>query len=177
MRMIITAGMPGSGKEEFLNAASGTGVPFLRMGDIVREYYSKRDPKDSELSVGGFANIERERFGFDIWAKRATEKMHGDIFIIDGCRSMDEVRSYLGITPDVHVVAIFTSPNIRYERLVKRGRDDAPKDIDEFRQRDEREISWGLAETMVLADKMIINESSLDDFKKNVVRTMEELNR
>ena len=30
---------------------------------------------------------------------------------------------------------------------------------------------------MVLADKMIINESSLDDFKKNVVRTMEELNR
>lgn len=90
---------------------------------------------------------------------------------------MDEVRSYLGITPDVHVVAIFTSPNIRYERLVKRGRDDAPKDVDEFRQRDEREISWGLAETMVLADKMIINESSLDDFKKNVVRTMEELNR
>lgn len=66
--------------------------------------------------------------------------MYGDIFIIDGCRSMDEVRSYLGITPDVHVVAIFTSPNIRYERLVKRGRDDAPKDIDEFRQRDEREI-------------------------------------
>lgn len=30
---------------------------------------------------------------------------------------------------------------------------------------------------MVLADKMIINESSLDDFKKNVVKTMEELNR
>ena len=135
MRMIITAGMPGSGKEEFLIAASSTGIPFLRMGDIVREYYSKRGPKDADLTVGAFANIERERHGFDIWAKRATEKM-------------------------------------RYDRLVKRGREDAPKDLEEFRKRDEREISWGLAETMVLADKMIINESSLDDFKDEVVRTM-----
>lgn len=172
MRMIITAGMPGSGKEEFLIAASITGIPFLRMGDIVREYHSKRDPEDADLTIGAFANIERERHGFDIWAKRATEKMYGDIFMIDGCRSMDEVRAYLGITSDVHIVAIFASPKIRYDRLVKRGREDAPKDLEEFRKRDEREISWGLAETMVLADKMIINESSLDDFKDEVVRTM-----
>ena len=36
MRILLIAGMPGAGKEELLNVARSMGVPFLRMGDIVR---------------------------------------------------------------------------------------------------------------------------------------------
>ncbi len=177
MRLILTAGMPGAGKEEFLTAASDSGIPFLRMGDIVREFHAKRDEKDKDLTVGQFANIERERHGFDIWAKRAVEKMYGDIFMVDGCRSRDEVRAYLGITPDVTVIGIFASPTTRYDRLVKRGRDDAPKNMQEFEERDRREMNWGLAETIALADMMVINESSLDDFRKEVQSLMKVIRR
>ncbi len=177
MKLIITAGMPGAGKEEFLIAASDSGIPFVRMGDIVREFYAKRSSEDTDLSTGQFANIERERHGFDIWAKRAVEKMYGDIFMIDGCRSMDEVKAYLNITPDVHVIGIYASPGTRYQRLIKRAREDAPKNIDEFNERDNREITWGLANTMALADRMIVNESSLEEFKKNVISIMEEFRR
>ena len=156
MKLIITTGMPGAGKEEFLLAASDSGIPFLRMGDIVREFHAKRSEEDKDLSVGQLANLDRQRYGFDIWAKRAMEKMSGDIFMIDGCRSMDEVRAYRNITDDVHIVGIFASPKTRYDRLVKRGRDDAPKNIEEFQERDNRELGWGLGETMALADRMII---------------------
>ena len=97
--------------------------------------------------------------------------------MIDGCRSMDEVRAYRNITDDVQIVGIFASPATRYDRLVKRGRDDAPKDMEEFHARDNRELGWGLGETMALADHMIINESSLDDFKKDVKALMEDLRR
>ena len=103
--------------------------------------------------------------------------MYGDIFMIDGCRSMDEVRAYRNITDDVHIVGIFASPATRYDRLVKRGREDAPKNIEEFHERDNRELGWGLGETIALADVMIINESSLDDFKDNVRKLMEEFRR
>ncbi len=177
MKLIITTGMPGAGKEEFLLAASDSGIPFLRMGDIVREFHAKRDEKDKDLSVGQLANLDRQRYGFDIWAKRAMEKMSGDIFMIDGCRSMDEVRAYRNLTDDVNIVAIFASPKTRYDRLVKRAREDAPKNIDEFNERDNRELGWGLGETMALADRMIINESSLDDFKKAVKELMEDFRR
>ena len=177
MKLILTTGMPGAGKEEFLLAASDSGIPFLRMGDIVREYHAKRSEEDKDLSVGQLANLDRQRYGFDIWAKRALEKMYGDIFMIDGCRSMDEVRAYRNITDDVQIVGIFASPATRYDRLVKRGRDDAPKDIEEFHARDSRELGWGLGETMALADHMIINESSLDDFKRDVRALMEDLRR
>ena len=177
MKLIITTGMPGSGKEEFLNAASDSGIPFIRMGDIVREFHAKRSEEDKDLSVGQLANLDRQRYGFDIWAKRAMEKMYGDIFMIDGCRSMDEVRAYRNITDDVNIVGIFASPKTRYDRLVKRGRDDAPKNIEEFRERDSRELGWGLGETMALADVMIINESTLDDFKSSVKKLMEDFRR
>lgn len=175
MKLIITAGMPGSGKEEFLLAAQDSGIPFLRMGDIVREFHAKRSEEDRDLSVGQLANLDRERYGFDIWAKRAVEKMYGDIFMIDGCRSMDEVRAYLGITDDVHVVGIYASPKTRYDRLVKRGRDDAPANIGEFNERDSRELRWGLGETIALADHLIINEGSLEEFRASVKELMERL--
>ena len=177
MKLIITTGMPGAGKEEFLMAASDSGIPFLRMGDIVREFHAKRSEEDKDLSVGQLANLDRQRYGFDIWAKRAVEKMYGDIFMIDGCRSMDEVRAYRNITDDVNIVGIFASPATRYERLVRRGRDDAPKNLKEFKERDDRELGWGLGETMALADRMIINESSLEEFKANVKRLMEDFRR
>lgn len=163
MRLIIIAGMPGAGKEEFLSATRRLGLPFLRMGDLVREFHSKRDPADGALSVGAFASAERDRHGFDIWAKRAMERMGGDVFVVDGCRSRDEVRAYQSLTDDV-VVAIHSSPETRYERLVKRGRDDAPANPSEFEARDAREIGWGLAETIVLADVMLVNEGSLEEF-------------
>ena len=177
MKLILTTGMPGAGKEEFLLAASDSGIPFLRMGDIVREFHAKRSEEDRDLSVGQLANLDRQRYGFDIWAKRAMEKMYGDIFMIDGCRSMDEVRAYRNISDDVNIVGIFASPATRYDRLVKRGRDDAPKNIEEFQARDTRELGWGLGETMALADYMIINESSLEDFKRDVKKLMGDFRR
>lgn len=162
MRVLLIAGMPGAGKEELLNVARSLGIPFLRMGDIVREHHAS---SGTELSVGAYANAQREELGRDIWAKRTLERMHGDLFLVDGCRSMDEVRSYRGLSDDVLIVGISAPPAARYERLVRRGREDAPKDIGEFEERDAREMGWGLSDVLALADIMIVNDSDLDSFK------------
>jgi len=167
MKLIIIAGMPGAGKEEFLSVSREMNIPFLRMGDIVRECHSDRSDEDEELSVGQFAGIERDRYGFNIWAKRALCRMHGDIFLVDGCRSMDEIRAYRELTDDVTIVGIHSSPRTRYVRLVKRARDDAPSNTDEFNARDSREIGWGLAEVIALSDILIINEGTLQEFHRD----------
>lgn len=185
MKLIIVAGMPGAGKEEFLTSMRNLGLPFLRMGDLVREYHSATFPEngnceikgfkitgpmkdgkpvDAVPTVGQFANSEREEHGFDIWAKRAMERMSGDVFVIDGCRSLDEINAYKSLTDDVVLIGIHSSPATRYERLVKRGRDDAPKNKEEFAARDTREIGWGLAETIVMSDILLVNEGTLQEF-------------
>ncbi|MCL2295885.1 MAG: AAA family ATPase [Methanomassiliicoccaceae archaeon] len=169
MKIIIISGMPGAGKEEFLSIAGSMGLPFARMGDVVREFYSGSSDQKKGLGVGEFANAERERFGKNIWAKRVIEKMSGGVFVIDGCRSMDEIRSFRELSDDVLIVGIHTPPKQRYERLVKRGRDDSPKNLREFNERDSREISWGLAEVIALSDIMIMNISGLDEFHSAAV--------
>ena len=166
MKLIVVAGMPGAGKEEFLNVARDMGIPFLRMGDLVRELYPKRGDEDKDLTLGQFANIERERHGYNIWAKRALERMSGNIYLIDGCRSMDEVLAYRSLSDDVNIVAIHAPPKIRYDRLVKRQRDDAPRNVEEFDARDSREMGWGLADVIALSDHLIVNDGSLEKFRE-----------
>lgn len=172
MRILLIAGMPGAGKEELLGVARSMGVPFLRMGDIVREYHAS---SGTDMSVGAFASSQREELGKDVWARRALERMHGDIFLVDGCRSMDEVNSYRSLSDDVMIVGIYAPPEARYQRLVKRCRDDAPRDIGEFEARDSREMGWGLSDVLALADVMILNDSDLESFKLRAAMTLEAL--
>lgn len=175
MRIIIVTGMPGAGKEELLNVAVGMGMPFIRMGDLVREGYSSSGAASEGLSVGAFASREREKHGMDIWAKRAVERMSGSIFLVDGCRSMDEVRSYKGLSDNVVLVSVHSSPMIRYARLIRRGREDAPRDLSEFDERDKRELSWGLGEAIALSDVMIDNSGTLDEFRVRSGMILERL--
>ena len=165
--------MPGAGKEEFLSVARENDIAFARMGDIVREHHSSSGAAAEGISVGTFAGNERNRLGKNIWAKRTMEKMTGDIFLVDGCRSMSEIGAFRELGGTVKVVAIHTPPHIRYDRLVKRGRDDAPTDLFEFNERDAREISWGLSEVIALSDVMVLNSSSLEDFKKTSAKILE----
>ena len=172
MRILLIAGMPGAGKEELLGVARSMGVPFLRMGDIVREFHAS---SGTELGVGAFASAQREELGKDIWARRALERMGGEVFLVDGCRSMDEVDSYRGLSDDVRIVGIYAPPAARYERLVRRGREDAPRDLGEFEARDAREMGWGLSDVLALADIMILTDSELESFKVRAALTLEGL--
>lgn len=175
MKLIVVTGMPGAGKEEFLNIAVKRDIPFIRMGDLVREAHANRSDADEALNVGQFATIERERYGYNIWAKRALKRMSGDIFLVDGCRSMDEVLAYRGLTDDVDVVAIHSSPYTRYERLVKRGRDDAPQTFEEFKDRDSREMGWGLSDLIALSDMIIVNDGTLEEFESEVNKFLDKV--
>lgn len=173
MKILVVTGMPGAGKEEFLKSAMDMNISFLRMGDLVRNAYA--EGKISDMSLGEFATSERNRFGKNIWAKRALEQMSGDIFLVDGCRSMDEVASYRELSDDVSIIAIHSSPSVRYQRLVERARDDAPSNTEEFDARDSRELSWGLGTVISLADMIVDNSGSLEEFREKSKKLLEGL--
>lgn len=167
MKLIVVTGMPGAGKEEFLQVGAGLDIPFFRMGDVVREAYAASDSNDKGMSVGEFAGNERKLHGTDIWAKRVMAKAEGNsLALIDGCRSLDEIAEFRNLGADIIVVGIHASPSVRFERLKLRGRDDAPKDEQEFQARDTRELSWGLGNVLALSNFMIDNMSSLDEFRQ-----------
>lgn len=166
MRVLVIAGMPGSGKEEFVLVARSLGFVIVHMGDVVRAEAAKRGVQSSDKGVGGFANAERQANGYGIWAKRCLPYIKNPRTIIDGSRGLDELavfRQALG--EEVELVAIHASQKVRYQRLVQRGREDAPKTWEEFLERDKRELSWGLGSLIAMADTMLVNEGTLEEFK------------
>jgi dephospho-CoA kinase len=172
MLILLITGMPGSGKEEFLSVARNLDISFLRMGDLVREYHGL---SGENVTVGEFASLERDRHGPGIWAERAIGRMSGELFLIDGCRSFDEVREFRKLSSSVRIIAIHSPPDQRYERLLKRQRADAPRNKEEFDARDRRELSWGLGEVIALADIMMNNSSSLKDFQSESKKTLKAI--
>ncbi|HEY3419465.1 MAG TPA: AAA family ATPase [Methanomassiliicoccales archaeon] len=176
MVLIVIAGMPGAGKEEFVSVALKRGFQVVRMGDVVREFASMTSAGVGDKGIGGFANEERQKFGYDIWAKRCVDRVVSARTIIDGSRGIMELKVYQDrFGKDIKLVAIHSSPNTRYPRLVRRARQDAPKNKEEFDAREERELSWGLGSLIALADSMIVNEGTLEEFKSSCAKVLDSI--
>jgi dephospho-CoA kinase len=176
LKILVTTGMPGSGKEEFLKICEARGAKIVRMGDIVREKAKEFGLDSSDTSVGTLANDERKRYGMDIWAKRTIPFVGGELVVIDGTRGPDEIKAFRSAFGDaLKVVAIHTSPKTRYERLKARARPDSPTTWEEFEHREQRELAWGLGQAIAQADYMVVNESSLADLKNAVDSLLDKM--
>ncbi|RLF26744.1 MAG: dephospho-CoA kinase [Thermoplasmata archaeon] len=171
MKIVAFTGMPGSGKSEAVKIAMELEIPVVRMGECVWEETKKRGLKLTDENVGRVANEMREKQGMDIWAKKTIEKINPSWskVVIDGVRNREEVdyfRNRLG--EDFTLVAIHASPKTRYKRLLSRKREDDNLSTEKIRERDERELRWGLGVLIAFADVIIINEGSLEEFKSKV---------
>jgi len=174
-RVYILTGMPGAGKEEFVRVALGRGFRVVRMGDVVRAEATRRGLAMTDQEVGGFASAERREHGPGIWAERCLPFLEGRDTVIDGSRSTYELEVFRrALGSNVRLVAIHASPALRFERLKRRNRSDAPPTEEAFRLRDERELGWGLGSLIAQADVVITNEGTLEEFHQKV---REELDR
>ncbi len=175
MKLIVTVGMPGSGKDELIAVARSIGLSTLKMGDLVRDETRRRGLAQTNANLGRVANEEREKHGPGVWAQRALPKLTETRMLVDGCRSDHEVTVFRHHFGDLFVLAIFASPETRYDRMIKRSRGDDGMSLQEFYDRDRRELKWGIGTAFSLADGMLINEGSLDDFRRSAREKLEEI--
>ncbi len=176
MKVVAFTGLPGAGKSEAVRVADEAGLNIVRMGDEVRAEVSARGLPLNDENLGRVANEMREREGMDVWAKRCLPKIEGRAMeIIDGIRNIEEVEVFRRSIDDFVIIAIHASPKTRYQRLMKRGREDDSLSIDALEKRDERELGWGIGNVVAMADIIITNEGSLDEFRKKVGRILNQV--
>jgi dephospho-CoA kinase len=166
MKLVVTVGMPGSGKDELIQIARRMGFHVLKMGDLVREEVQKRGLPLTVQNVARVASEERDKNGPSIWAKRAVPRITETRTLVDGCRGDAEINVFRHHFGDLTVVGIFASPETRYERIARRGRGDDGMSLEDFYERDRRELKWGIGNAFALADHMIVNEGTLEDLER-----------
>ena len=170
-------GAPAAGKSEAASVAKKMGIPVITMGEVIREELRKRGLSLSDENAGRVANEFREREGMDAIAKRCIplikdverKKSGITVIVIDGIRGIAEVETFKKEFGSDFVLVRVESPlYLRYERIKSRGREDDLLSIEEFKNREERELGWGMEEAMEKADKVVKNEVSLEKFKEQI---------
>ena len=173
--IVIVTGMPGSGKSRIVKEFERRGFPSVSMGDLVREETVKRGLELTKENVAKVSIRLRQELGQNAVAKLTVEKVKGllkgsDVVVIDGVRSLDEVGTFRSAFPEerILVIAVHTPPKQRFERLKARGRHDDPKSWEDFEERDWKELKFGIGNVIAMADYMLVNDGSHDDYEKKV---------
>ncbi len=169
MIVIAITGQPGSGKTTAIDAIRDLGI-VVSMGDIVRNEAKKRDLIPSGINLGKIAKEMRIEAGPTIIAEKCVELIKSkkeEVIFIDGVRSLSEINVFRKFWK-FPIIAIIVDKEIRFNRLLERGRSDDPKTIEELIERDTREIRFGLDEVLKNADYVIKNNSTIEDLKKKL---------
>lgn len=174
MLFILLTGMPGSGKSIFLEVVRNEfKIPVYTMGDIVREVVVEKYGSVSTMNMLITAIELRNEYGSDYIARKTYERVDkkSEVVIIDGVRSLNEIY-FFREKGEVIIVAIHASPTTRFNRLLNRNRPGDPKSWEEFKYRDNIELSLGIGNVIALADFIIVNESTVEDFRVIIRETL-----
>lgn len=176
-KLIVIVGMPGSGKAMASRVARDLGYPVLVCGDVIREEAKKRGLPPTPENIGILMLKIREEEGRAVVACRLIPRIQAqcsNVVVVEGARNveeLDELRRHF----DVQTLAIHASPSTRFSRLKSRNRSDDPRNWNEFMVRDQREIDVGIDRLIATANRMIVNEGSLREFKYSVSKLLKEM--
>ena len=170
-RLIGLTGTNGAGKGEVASYLMKKGYAYVSLSDEIRkELRRKGEPitRDTLIAEG---NSLRRRFGADVLARRAMERVK-DRTVIDSIRNSREVE-FLRRQKGFILVAVDAPLELRYARTRKRGREEPAGSLEEFTAEEKREIAAGrggqqLRRCLQMADVTIVNDGSLEDLHRRL---------
>jgi dephospho-CoA kinase len=177
MKIVSIVGMAGAGKSEVSRVFERNGYTRIRFGDVTDEELKKRGLETNEdnerlvresLREGGceaYARLNQPRI------ERALNPSQGEgRVVIDGLYSWEEYTYLKGLYGEnLYLVAVWSSPRTRYERLAKRS--SRRLTTEQAASRDKTELE-NLAKggPIAMADFTIVNESSREELIKEAER-------
>ncbi len=161
MKVFAIVGMPASGKNIARVYAESRGFSYYATGDIVRAEVMTRNLEADAQTTAMISDELRGADGMGV-TRRALDAVLASgsaVGFLEGMRSWPEIE-LIREKADCPVIAFIAPRSLRRERIVARGRpDDSPRSFDD---RDRREIDYGTAVPIALADEYVLNTRTLD---------------
>jgi dephospho-CoA kinase len=162
MIIFIIVGMPAAGKNIACEYAASKGYPYFSTGDIVRSEITRRDIKPDAENTAIISTEMRGDDGLGVTRIAVNEaiRKNAPVVFLEGLRSWPEIE-LIKSKANCVVIAIIASRLVRLKRVELRGR--ADDSALHFRERDWREIDYGVATCIALADEYIVNSGTVED--------------
>jgi dephospho-CoA kinase len=170
MKVVSIVGMTGAGKSEVAMVFEENGFIRIRFGDVTDEEVKQRGLELNEENERHIRELLRQEQGMSAYARLNQPRIdsalkHSDV-VVDGLYSWEEytyLKSYY--KGDFYVVAVWASPGARYARLTSRL--NRGLTVAEAASRDRAEVeNINKGGPIAMADFTIINESSLENLRK-----------
>ncbi len=166
--IIVLTGLPASGKSTAAKYFEKKGLPVIRFGQIINELVDKQGKPHTEEIHKKLRIQMRKKYGMEAMAVLNKDKIsqalsESNIVVIEGLRSWEEYEFLKKHFSDVRIflVHIFADKELRYKRLKQRKYRNKLGGVD----RDKSEVfDTNMGPTLALADFVIKNNFSLDDF-------------
>lgn len=178
MKIIGVTGKPAAGKSVVSKEiASMLGVPMVEMGDIVEQraadYLGVSTSELTSNQKGEAATELREEYGETVFAEATVNEIQDkseSSCVVSGVRTPEEVEVFES-NAEFTLVLVTAPFETRYQRFTGRGREDESSfSRDDFRNRNERELGWGLQTLLErnLYDVTIENDESMSELSSTI---------
>lgn len=166
--------MTGSGKSEVAKVFERSGFVRVRFGDLTDEEVAGRGWELNEENERRVRELLRKKHGMAAYAKlnvpRIDSALEQTNVVVDGLYSWEEYLLFRNYYREQFVVvAVWSSPETRYQRLTARAVRGLT--LDKAVSRDVAEIeNLNKGGPIAMADFTIVNESSLEELREQVER-------
>ncbi|MBI4065263.1 AAA family ATPase [Candidatus Gottesmanbacteria bacterium] len=167
-QLIAIVGMPGAGKSTAADFFREKNIPVLRFGDQTDIGLKELGLERNEKNEREYREKLRHDLGMAAMAIKIEPRIRdaakqADRVVLDGMRSLEEYIFLKEKFPQLKVLCIYASPELRYQRLATRSV--RPLTKTESRRRDFAEIqNLNSGGPIAIADYLIKNERSNEHF-------------
>lgn len=183
--MIIgLTGTKASGKGVVADMLKEKGFEYSSMSDRVREEAVDRNLEDYTVKdLQDIGDDLRKKFGLGVLAIRTLERLKDkNNCVIDGIRNLGEIEE-LRKNPDFVLIGVDAPSQIRFKRLIERGRFSDPKDYQDFLVMDQKDkgiesdsSGQQVSKCLEEADFLIMNDDTFDVLRNKINKIFGELN-
>jgi len=170
-------GYYGSGKDEFAKLLNKEGFIHLSLSEEIRKEIKKKKKRSTRKNLIDEGNNIRRKYGPSELADRVIKNIKpGKDYVITSIRNKQEVMR-LKERKDFVLINIVAPVELRFDRLVQRGRKGDPITFEEFIQKERLEQSDSITDQQLhlvtgMADIVINNNKNLEMFHMKIDRML-----
>lgn len=154
------------GKGVVVRYLNERGFESLSLSDVLRDECRKQNLELTRENLQNMGEGLREKFGKGVLAERILDKITKNS-IVESIRKPEEV-GVLKETPQFYLIGISAPVKLRYERLVKRGREEDKLSYENFLEVSKNAAEQEIEECVRMADFVIENDGSIEELNKKI---------